>query len=283
MVSDTNQSSAPVTDTDNETTSTITSRPRPRKRQYDDEVSITMAEMKKSLETFKLQQNIILESINGIKNQNSEMIKSMELISAQYDDMKNKLITMETERKTHLAYIQTLETKVENLERSQRQSSIEIRNVPVQKNETKDHLLQLVQKVGLATKNCINETHIRDVFRTNADKKGNRSIIVDFSSVIMKEKILTAVKTHNRSNRDNKLNTTHLQLGCQSQPIYIVECLTDKAKKIFYQARDFSKKNQYDFCWTAHGKVFLRQKIGAASHRIDSEIDIDKLQPQKEK
>ncbi|KAJ8715853.1 hypothetical protein PYW08_013138 [Mythimna loreyi] len=280
--SDTNASSAPPTDTDNESSSVVTSRPRARKRQFDDEASSVMSEMKKSLDGFKSQQNSIQESINGIQKQNSEIVRSMEFIEKHYEDIKNKLIAMETERRTHLAYIQTLESKVESLERSQKQTCLEMKNVPVQKNETKDDLLKLVQKVGSATSTNVCVDQIRDVFRLNADKSGNRTVLVDFSSVILKEKILNSVKTYNRNNQNNKLNSTHLQLAGPPLPIYTSECLTHKAKKLFYQAREFGKINKFEFCWIAHGKVFLCRRAGAPSHRIDTDSDLDKLLSQPE-
>lgn len=206
----------------------------------------------------------------------------MDFIEKHYEEIKGKLISMETERRTHLAYIQTLEMKVENLERIQKQACIEIRNIPVQKTESKEDLLKIVTKVGLATKIVVDETHIRDIFRLNTDKGGNRPIIVDFFSVILQEKILTSVKNHSQTNQNNKLNTSHLALDGHPQPIYIAECLTQKARKLFYLAREFGKKNGYQFCWTAHGKIFLRQRVGAPSHRIDKESDLNKLHTQAE-
>lgn len=277
--SDSNLSSAAITDTDNETSSNVTTRPRARKRQHDDDISAFMVELKKSFETLKMQQNTMQGTINEIQQQNADIIKSMDFLSQQYEDMKHRFTKMETERRTQLAYIQTLEAKVENLERSQKLASIEIRNIPVQKSETKDDLLTLVQKVGEATKTSIEESHIRDVFRLNADKGGNRTIVVDFSSVLLKERILKFVKTHNRTNKDNKLNTDHLHLGGQRKPIFIAECLTQKGRRLFHMAREFSKNNNYEFCWTAHGRVFLRKNVGASSHRIVDENDLAKLQP----
>lgn len=64
-----------------------------------------MSEMKKSLEAFKLQQNLIQESINRIQKPNIEIAKSMKFMEKHYEEMKD--------------YIQTLESKVEILKRSQ--------------------------------------------------------------------------------------------------------------------------------------------------------------------
>ena len=277
---DTNHSSA-ITDTDNEELVNVTNRPRARKRHHDDEVAAFMLEIKKSFETFKNQQNLIQVTIKDIQTQNNDIIKSMDFISKQYEEIKDKMIKLETEKQSHLAYIQTLEMKLENLERSQKHTSVEIRNVPVQNNETKNDLLALVKNIGAATSVNIEDNQIRDVFRLNQKKGGNKAIIADFSSVPIKEKILASVKTYNRNHTTNKLNTSHLNLNGEPKPVYISECLTQKARKIFHLARDFSNNNGYKFCWTAHGKIFLRKTIGGQSYRIDSENDLDRLSSPK--
>lgn len=272
--SDTNHSSA-VTDTDNEDFSNVSIRPRARKRQHDDDVSALMLEMRKSFEILKNQQNTIQESIKDIQSQNSDIIKSMDFISKQYEDMKDRLIKLESEKLSHLSYIQSLEIKVENLERSQKQTCIEIRNLPVQNNESKKDLLSVVKNIGAVTNIHIEDSHLSDIFRLSKKNGANKPIIANFSSILIKDKILAAVKAYNRNK--NKLNTLHLKLEGEPKPVYISECLTDKTRKIFYSAREFSKKHGYKFCWTAHGKVFLRKSIGAQCHRIDTDKDLDYL------
>ncbi|CAB3262132.1 unnamed protein product [Arctia plantaginis] len=201
----------------------------------------------------------------------------MEFISKQYEEMKNKFSKMETERREHLAYIQMLEGKIENLEKCQKQTCIEIRNVPVPKSESKEDLICIVQKVCNTTNTHIEEHHIKDIFRLNADKGGMKSIIIDFYSVIMKERLLSSIKSFNRINNQNKLNTTHLEMAGQPKPIFVSECLTQKTKRTFYLAREYCKKNGYEFCWTAHGRVYLRKGTGARAHRIESASDLDRL------
>ncbi|CAG5022263.1 unnamed protein product [Parnassius apollo] len=172
LESDANQSSAPPTDTDNESSNVNNrNRNRPRKRQYDDELASFMVEMRKSIGILTKQQDTIQESIKDIKKQNTDIKESMDFISKQYEDMKNKLAKMELDRKSHLAHIQSLEQKVENLERSQRQASIEIRNIPINKKESKQDLVQLVKKVGQSVNVCVEELQIRDVFRLKTKKR----------------------------------------------------------------------------------------------------------------
>ncbi|XP_028179358.1 intracellular protein transport protein USO1-like [Ostrinia furnacalis] len=274
--SDVNPSSA-LTDTENEETSKVSTRHRARKRHHDDEVTVVITELKNTMEAFRNQQVSLQSSINDIQKQNNDIIKAVEFMSSQYDELKDKLVKMETERKTHLAYIQTLELKVENLERIHKQASLEIRNIPIQKTESKEELINLVQKVGKAVDVDVDSKEIRDVFRLTTKKGVASPVIVDFTSVVLKDKILTSVKSHNRAKRDNKLNTGHIGIAGQSKPIFVVECLTQAAKKVYFLAREFSKKNDYAFCWTAHGKIFVRKREGAPPRRIDSQADLDLL------
>ncbi|XP_028165490.1 uncharacterized protein LOC114356478 [Ostrinia furnacalis] len=184
---------------------------------------------------------------------------------------------MESERKAHLAYIQSLELKVENLERTQRQASIEIRNIPSQKKENKQDLVNLVQRLGDSINVRVDESQIRDVFRLKTKKDTNQPIIVDFTTVVLKDKVLTSVKALNNTRREKKLNTGDLKIEGEQRPVFVAESLTQTTRKIYFLAREFSKNHSYAFCWTAHGKVFLRKEEGAPCRRIDSEADLEKL------
>ncbi|CAG9790318.1 unnamed protein product [Diatraea saccharalis] len=273
--SEPNQSSAP--DTENESSNNMNSRPRARKRQHGDELTTFMVEIRGSMETLKTQQDILQDSVNDIQKQNNDIRESMEFISRHYEEIKDRLTRMESERKVHLAYIQSLETKVETLARVQKQATVEIRNIPVKKGESKTDLLNIVKKIGDAVSVKVEENHIRDVFRMNT-KKGDRPVLVDFSTVILRDKILASVKDYNRKNKENKLHTGQLEMVSQVQPIFIGESLTQAARRICFLARELGKKNGYAYCWTAHGRVFLRKKEGSPARLISRETDLDHQQ-----
>jgi hypothetical protein len=166
---------------------------------------------------------------------------------------------------------------VENLERMNKQTSVEIRNIPVQGKESKEDLLSLVKKVGEVVNVTVISNDIRDVFRLDMKKELNKPVVVEFSAVLLKENILTSIKAYNKVSKDNKLNTRHINIGGQPKPIFVVECLTQNARKVYYLAREFCRNYDYVFCWTAHGKVFVRKREGTPSYRIDSQADLDTL------
>lgn len=188
---------------------------------------------------------------------------------------------LEVERNDQLTYIQILEEKVEELDRNNKSSSLEIRNIPITNTESKDSLRNIIATVGKSLKVSIQNSDIKDVYRLNSKTKKDKPIIVDFTTVLMKELILQASKKYNKTYRDNKLNTTNLHLPGPANTIYISENLTINTKRLFYLARDFAKTNQYAYCWTSKGKVYLRERDGGPFVRIDSSHMLDKLKVKK--
>lgn len=120
----------------------------------------------------------------------------------------------------------------------------------------------------------VQTSDIRNIQRINTKKPENKPIIVDFTSVLTKEKLIEHCKKFNRT---NKLTTSHLHIKGPSKPIFISENLTYKTRRLYFLARDFAKTNDYKYCWTAGGKVYIRKKEGEPTLRLNGEEDIKVL------
>lgn len=215
--------------------------------------------------------------INSIIEQNIELKRSVEVMSDKYDEFLNRISALEAEKKEDKRLIRQLEDKIEHLERTSRATGIEIRNVPKIDSETKDDLCELVANLGRSLNLEISHSDLRDVHRLKT-KENSSPILVNFNSVILKDKVIKGVKNFNKTKEKlEKLNTTHLKLKHSKQPVYISECLTNKTQKLFYLARTQHKDCGYDFCWTSHGVVYLRRKVGDPQIRVNSETDFEKL------
>ncbi|CAH2095924.1 unnamed protein product [Euphydryas editha] len=206
---------------------------------------------------------------------------SVEFLAQKYDSVIDKLNKLETNRTSDAKYIKSLENRIEILERSARSTCLEIRNIPTAKSETKDDLLNVVSSVGNVLKTPIQSYEVKDVYRIKTKDPLNKTIIVDLSSNILKEKIITSLRKFNKyNNGSNKLSTEHLKISGPSKQVFISENLTSKMKRLYFLCRDFAKTNGYRYCWLSHGKIFLRKKEGAPFYRIDSEPDLMKLKEQ---
>ncbi|KAJ0183236.1 hypothetical protein K1T71_001212 [Dendrolimus kikuchii] len=237
--------------------------------------------MKDMFAEFSKQQDLRFSELqitmSNIRQQNLELSKNVELVSFKYDEFMSRISTLEKEREKDKKIINQLEDKVESLERKSRATGIEIRNIPITVGQNKENLSNLFLNLGKTLNVQIDKQAIRDIYRIKSKDTSN-PIIVEMTTVIMKDNIIKAVKIFNKTNKKGeKLNTTDLDTRYPVKPIYISETLSQKTQKLFYLARIFQKNHGFSFCWTDNGIVYLRKNENTSQIRITSEADIDKL------
>lgn len=251
------------------------------KNKRENELSNFMEEMRDMFSKLAADQKLKMErlesSLKEIKSQNNEINQSISTLSAKYDELQHEIEYLRQERKENNTYIKLLENKIENFEKQTCVSKLEIRNIPKFKSETKNDLCNAVKKIGTSLNLQLQSADIRDVYRPFA-KPGAavKPIVVDFTSVLTKEKFLKNMKKLTLQEKSEKLNSGLFGETPQI-PIYISECLTPKGRRIFYLARDFASSNNYTYCWTAYGKIYIRQKEGMPHIRIEEEADLTRL------
>lgn len=215
----------------------------------------------------------------AIQKSNAEIEKNVIFINNQYDDMVKKMDILQKENLAYTDIINNLETKMQDLQKLSRTSSVEIRNMPFKENESATDLSTIVTKVGAAVNITVNDSQLRDVYRLPGKPGTIRPIIAEFSSVRVKNQLITSVRDFNKSNRnENRLNTQSIGLPGDRRPIYVAEYLPASSRKLFYEAREFAKQHEYKFCWTANGNIFLRKIEGAKQIHIKSESTLRDLQ-----
>ncbi|XP_014360027.2 uncharacterized protein LOC106712093 [Papilio machaon] len=219
-------------------------------------------------------------TVSEIKEQNVKLQESVDFTAHKYDEILTKMKQMEEARREDKKYILSLEYKIDKLEQQSRATSVEIRNLPKRNGETKQNLLDTLNDIYKAIKLPPQVSDVKDIFRNN-NKTSTPTVIVEFGTVKNKESLLQHIKKFNKENSNNKLNTEHLRIQGPKIPIYCSENLSSKSKRLFFLARELAGHEKYKFCWTTHGKVYLRKEEGAPLCRIDSEGDISKLRQQK--
>lgn len=272
---------AASTDNNDIESSTKKSQRQKRKRTNttDAQLAKFMSEMKGLFSDFKEQQeqklNKIYSTIEEIKLQNTDIRTSIDFLSGKYECITMEIDALKKEVARNQDYIITMQDKLEKIERSSRSTCLEIRNIPFGKSETKTILSKTVTDIVKVLNLKMETQDIKDIFRIKTKNPENKTIIVELSSVIMKERILNAYKKFNKTN--GKLNTTSLRIPGPPKPVFLSENLTAKMKRLFYLARDFAKSNDYSYCWSTGGKIFIRKKEGAPLHWIKEETDLQKL------
>lgn len=286
-------------------TENITQRDSKRRRVADDSQAtetgtsnlrnIIREELKVLMNAFQSQQNsrldVLEKHMSDIKAQTDSTLtktrdieKSIELVTVKVNDVQVTIDRLEKERKQLYTQITSMEAKCDAIERTSRKTSIQIRNVPRQKAETKEKLFNMIRELSSTLDMEIGTVELRDVFRlpTKPDHT-NTTIVAEFSSTLLRENFLTAAKNHKMASiryKTEQLNSSHLGLEGPKTEIYLSEHLTPLASRLYFLAREFRKTMAYDYCWTTNGMVYLRKKQGEPYILVKSE---DQLQLLKNK
>ncbi|XP_072939866.1 uncharacterized protein [Epargyreus clarus] len=250
----------------------------------DTQLNDFMLEMKSMFEEFKAHQRSqdakmekISASIDEIKTQNVAMQNTADFLANKFECIQSQIEKLESDRCKDLQHIRELEEKLESLERHKRASCIEIKNIPCVAGETKEVLLKHVSSIAQALNTQVDQNNIRDVFRITKKDSEDKTIIVDFTSVLIKEVIIRKYKDYNKINKTSKFSTETLRIKGTRKPVFISENLTPKMKRLLYLSKEYAKTNAYDHCWVSHGKIFLRKKEGSKAIPIRSDQDLVNL------
>lgn len=254
----------------------ITSRKLKRKQG-----DLQMAELRDLLDAFTKTQNTKFDDLTSamklLQEETAEMKRSFTFMSNRYDEVLENVVKIQKDNSAYKVRVELLEQKVEFLERKARSTTIELRNVPQSPDETKEKITQIVARAGEILQQPILISDIRDTYRLKAKNKTNCPIVVEFTSIAMKENIIQKAKLFNKGNKENKLNSSHLKISGPTQPVYVSECLTPYAKKLFYLARQHAKKYSFTGCWHSFGKIYMKKSDDRPTIRIDNEDDFLKL------
>ncbi|XP_048484603.1 uncharacterized protein LOC105381709 [Plutella xylostella] len=122
-----------------------------------------------------------------------------------------------------------LENKLEDMQKSQRKTSIEIKNVPLKGEETKKDLLEMIVKLSENINLKLVKPEVKDIIKIKKKENTKSTIIVEFTNTFIRTDILKCAKNYNIKNKTNKLSAKHLGLQYNPDvPIYISENLTPK-------------------------------------------------------
>ncbi|CAG9786380.1 unnamed protein product [Diatraea saccharalis] len=251
---------------------------RRNKRKHGD---TSLTELKEMLMDLKLQQNEKFSSfqndILSIGQQYSEIQKSLEFMSAKYDDVLVKLDKVQQENKDYKTRIHMLENKIDLLECSSRTATMELRNLPLLKTENKTTLSAIVCKLSEVINQPVQVNQIRDIYRVKSQSQKISPIIVEFINVCTKENMIRSAISYNKCNKEHKLNSSNLLIDGPPRPIYLTDSLSSKNRRLYFLSREFARKHGCVGCWTSYGKVYLKIKEDMPPIRIKHEEDLEKL------
>ncbi|XP_073944777.1 uncharacterized protein [Choristoneura fumiferana] len=220
----------------------------------------------------------ISSAMDEIKAQNLAMQSSVEFIANRFDTIQSQIDKLESDRNKNLQYIQVLEQKMEQFERHRRSTCVEIKNIPHRTGETKSSLLNQLVPLARVLNTPMDPQYVKDIFRINTRNPNNKTIIVEFNSVLTKELLIRKYRDYNKANSACKLNTETLGISGPRNPVFVSENLTPQMKRLHYITMDFARSNGFKHCWVTNGKIFLRKQEGTGVILINGEQDLRSLE-----
>lgn len=281
-------------------TENITIRGEKRRRLSGDEIDdlvtfkIEIKEMITSMfEDMITNQNTRLDSIEKsisrvetnictLQSSQTEIEKSLIFLTDQLDTIQSNIDRTTSDLKNISEKVSVQEEKIDAIDRNFRKTCVEIRKVPKSPGETKEAQYALASNLLKNLEIDQNQGDIRDVFRIPTRKNPEEStMVIEFSNTLIKNKLLKQIKKLSKNIPSTKLSTSCLGLSSPHSPIYVSDFLSPKERRLYYLAKEFSKSEDYKFCWISNNRIFLRKKEGAPFFVIKNEIQLQELKSKK--
>lgn len=224
--------------------------------------------------------DLLTSAIQEMTSQNKEILKIhekfdkiIEQTTATYQENKAMFNSISLEHKEALLKISSLEEQVEELQRNQRSSTLELKNVP---RKDAENLVVIVKKLHDSLKVDIRQENIKSIYRNNNNKVN--SIVVEYQNQQLRNKVVKASKDYNKNNGSNKMNASVLGFHENKEPVYVNELLTPSARRLYAQARTLMKTGKVKFCWVANGRIFIRASEDGPAIHVRFSTQIEELQ-----
>lgn len=213
-----------------------------------------------------------------IRDELADVKQSIEFNSNSIKDLTEKNTSLEKEIANLNSTLQTtiienhqLKTQIEDLafeiidlQQYSRRANIEITEVPESTNENTIEIVNKIFNTLELTEVCNIQAAHRIPTRNPMKRK---PIIVQLQSKSDRDRVIKQYK-------EKKLTAKDLNSELDAAPIFISEHLCPAMKKLYFEARQFKKKNNFKFCWVKDSKIFLRQNEQSKPLRIRKTSDL---------
>lgn len=223
-----------------------------------------------------------LDQFDSMNEKIDQLTESVKFINSKYEEIKNNIkvtidnqeilnkgITkLQKEGKEQKLKIHSLTERLEYLERTQLDSTMNLYPLLETENE---NILDVVKLIGACIGQKLDSDNVISAFRRSKRKSGNPGeVVVKLASHELRDRVLELIK-------NKKLMHGDIGLNCKLGRIYCNEELTAEGKNIYYAALKLRKDKGYRFIWTKGGRTYIKRKEGENTIRLDNMNILDKL------
>lgn len=214
------------------------------------------------------------EDFNDIKTSIKFMNENYEDLKFKTEELSKRMDALEIKQNLQtreLLHLNELEFKLDTMEQQARMSNIEISNLPEKRGENLPVILENIASNINVPLNKQDVVSIHRVPHASNDNTRPKNIIVKFSSRILRDNILSAIRLK------KGIDSVKLGISGSLHKIYVNEHLTLKNKSLFRETREAARKSGYRFVWVKHGTILVRAKETSPVIAIRSKTDLSKI------
>lgn len=192
-----------------------------------------------------------------------ELSDSVAKIVKDYEVVKQENINL---RKAN----EVLTSKINFLEQSTRDKTVELYGIPFKKEEC---VIDIVDQVSTVIGFNFNESMVDTCYRirqTNTDVSAG--VVLRFVRKRDKEEFMELRR------KKRNLNTRDLGfMEGNAVPVYVNDSLTKETRKLFNAAKLVKRDKKFTYLWVKNGRIFMRRNPGEKCVVIECQDDLNKL------
>lgn len=220
----------------------------------------------------------LVQDVKRIKVELTELKESVQYTSATLDDHASRLSALEN----NIGQLSDLNDKLTDSQREVdklrselatkeqwvRLNNIEIKGVPLKKEE---NLFSIVDSLGKVTGYNVPKCQINYISRVPVFNSKEKVIIVSFLNRYVKEEFVAAARA--------KRSITQEDIGYpeNKQRIYINDHLTPESKMLLTRTKVKAKEKNYLYAWVKYGKIHVRKNDTSPVLIIARDGDLNKI------
>ncbi|KOB74078.1 Zinc finger DNA binding protein [Operophtera brumata] len=239
--------------------------------------AIINQEISSKLSTILLEQKNLREVVDGFQQNISFLSEKYDELKSALEEKSEKIASLEKKNNVLQESVQNLTKRLNNTEQHARANNIEVQCVPENKSE---NIINTVLNIGKVIKSNIKDAdiaHCTRIAKKDSDSNRPRSILVKFNTPRLRDAFLASAIKFNRSQPENRLNTSHLGATDKPLPIYVVEHLSADNKSLHAAARARAKELGFRFVWVRNGHIFMRKSEDSDRIFVDNAEKLKEL------
>lgn len=220
----------------------------------------------------------LLEDVKSIKNELTELKASCDFLGSRMDIFSTKITDIET-RVSKVENLQPtigvlekevaeLKAQVSAADQRSRLNNVEIKGVPVRKDE---NLFSIVEAISKESNFSFLKSQINYLYRVPVHGSNDKSIIVSFTNRYVKEDFVAAARAR------KTLAAPDIGFRDSVRRVYVNDHLTAESKALLNKAKTLVKEKGFKYIWVKYGKIHIRKHDTSPVFIVSQEADLNKI------